>query len=86
MAHTEVNSRRNSKERITQTIDVYGMDEMPELVMSQSPRRQREGATTVKQGGKDKLLKDLFVKMSYNDARESKNVFRLLRTSLNATV
>lgn len=72
--------RRNSKERLTQTIDV-NKDDMPEIVMSQSPRRKDGGAPN----GQDKLLKDLYVKMSHNDIRDSKSAFKLLRTSLEAS-
>jgi hypothetical protein len=71
---------RNSKERLTQTIDVTKED-VPELVTSQSPRRKDGFAPN----GQDKLLKDLYVKMSHNDIRDSKSAFRLLRTSLDAS-
>jgi hypothetical protein len=39
-AQTEANSRKNSHERLTQTIDVTRNDDVPEIVMSQSPRRK----------------------------------------------
>jgi hypothetical protein len=49
-AHTEMNSR----ERQAATIDL----DVPEPILSQSPRRHKDG------GKQDKMLQDLYVKMS----------------------